>query len=322
MAIRWRWMTGAAALLLLSALVQAQVFPAKTVRLIISFPPGAGPDVLARAIGTKLSQKWGHQALIDNRPGAGGNIATELTAKAPPDGHTIAVLSNHFTINPSLFKKVPYDPVKDFAPVILASWTPSVLVVHPSLPVKTVKEFLAFAKSHSGQLDYSSGGNGSVSHMAGGLLQAATNIKFVHVPYKGPAEASIALVGGHVSFAFTTAPSALIHSKANRLRALGVSSAKRSAAAPEWPTLAEAGVPGYEIIAWQGLLVPAGTPPQVVNSLNADIGAVLNTPDVKELLLRQGLEILGGAPTEFGEFIAKELVKWEDVVRKTGSRVD
>jgi tripartite-type tricarboxylate transporter receptor subunit TctC len=315
-------MITAASMLLLAPTAQAQVFPSKAVRLVISFPPGAGPDVLARAISPKLAEKWGQQVLVDNRPGAGGNIATELVAKAAPDGHTVVVLSNHFTINPPLFRKVPYDPVKDFAPVILATWTPSVLVVHPSLPVNNVKQFLDFAKSRPGQLDYSSGGNGSVSHMAGALLQAATGIKVVHVPYKGPAEASIALVGGHVSFAFITAPSALVHSKSGRLKALAVTSAKRSAAAPDWPTIAESGVPGYEIIAWQGILAPAGTPTAVVNALNADIGTVLATAETRATLLRQGLEILGGTPADFADFISKELVKWEDVVRKTGARVD
>ncbi len=315
-------MITAATMLLLAPMARAQVFPSKAVRLVISFSPGAGPDVLARAISLKLAEKWGQQVLVDNRPGAGGNIATELVAKSAPDGHIVVVLSNHFTINPSLFRKIPYDPVKDFAPVILATWTPSVLVVHPSLPVNNFKQFLDFAKLRPGQLDYSSGGNGSVSHMAGALLQAATGIKFVHVPYKGPAEASIALVGGHVPFAFTTAPSALVHAKAGRLKALAVTSAKRSAAVPDWPTIAESGVPGYEIIAWQGILAPAGTPTAVVNALNADIGTVLATAETRGTLLRQGLEILGGTPADFADFIGKELVKWADVVRKTGARVD
>lgn len=311
-----------AAMLLVASTAQAQGFARTTVRLIIPFPPPAGPDVLARLIGPKLSEKWGVPVVVDNRPGAGGNIATELTAKAPPDGHILAVLSNHFTINPSLFKKVPYDAVKDFAPVILATWTPSVLVVHPSLPVKNVKELLALAKSRPGQLDYASGGNGSVAHMAGTLLQAATGIKIVHVPYRGPAEAMGALAGGHVSFAFTTAPSALAFSKAGRLRVLAVSSAKRSTTVPDWPTMAESGVRDFEIVAWQGILAPARTPAVVVNALNLDIGTVLASAEIKDLLLRQGLEILGGTPAEFSDFINKELAKWKEVVRKTGARVD
>lgn len=312
----------AASITVAAPVAHGQTFPSKAVRLVISFPPGAGPDVLARAIGPKLSEKWGQQVVVDNRPGGGGNIATELVARAAPDGHTLVVLSNHFTINPSLFRRVSYDPIKEFAPIILATWTPSVLVVHPSVPAGTVKEFLALARSRPGQLDYSSGGNGSVSHMAGAMLQAATGLKFVHVPYRGPAEASGALVGGHVAFAFTTAPSALTFSRAGRLKALAVSSAKRSAAAPQWPTIAESGVPGFNIIAWQGLLAPAGTPASVINALNRDILAALGTPEVKTTLLNLGLEVLGGTPVEFGEFISRELIKWADVVRKTGAKVD
>lgn len=312
----------AAALGLSGAAAHAQGFPAKPVRLVISFPPGAGPDVFARVVAPKLSEKWGQQVIVENRPGGGGNIATELVARAAPDGYTLVVLSNHFTINPSLFSRVAYDPVKEFAPVILATWTPSVLVVHPSVPVKSVKEFLALARSRPAQLDFSSGGNGSVSHMAGAMLQAATGLKFVHVPYRGPAEAAAALVGGHVAFAFTTAPSALTHSRAGRLQALAVSSAQRSAAAPDWPTIAEAGVPGFDIIAWQGVLAPAATPASVVDTLNREILAALGTSEVKTPLLNLGLETLGGTPADFTAFIAKELVKWADVVKKTGARVD
>jgi tripartite-type tricarboxylate transporter receptor subunit TctC len=299
-----------------------QAFPVKPVRLVISFPPGAGPDVLARVMGPKLSEKWGHQVVVDNRPGGGGNIATELVARSAPDGYALVVLSNHFTINPSLFRKVPYDPVKEFAPIVLATWTPTALVVHPSVPAGSVKDFLALARSRPGQLDFSSGGNGSVSHMAGAMLQAATGLKFVHVPYRGPAEASSALVGGHVAFAFTTMPSALTHSRAGRLKALAVSSGRRSAAAPEWPTIAESGVPGFDIVAWQGILAPAGTPTSVVNTLNRDILAVLGTAEVKTILLNLGLEVLGGTPADFADFISMELVKWADVVRKTGAKVD
>lgn len=305
----------------MAALVShGQSYPTKPVRFVVSFPPGAGPDVFARTITPRLSEKWGQPIVVDNRPGGGGNIAMELVARSAPDGYTVIVLSNHLTINPSLFRKVPYDPVKDFAPVILATWTPTVLLVHPSLPVKTVKEFLAFAKERPGKLQYGSGGNGSVAHMAGGLLEAMTGIKFVHVPYRGPAESTTALLSGEVPFAFATAPVALIHVRAGRLRALGAS--KPVAAAPEWPVIAEAGVPGFDIVAWQGILVPSGTPKGIVNALNSDINAVLADSAVKERLTRQGLEIIGGTPAAFADFISKELVKWSDVVKKTGARID
>ena len=302
--------------------VFGQAFPAKPVRLVISFPPGAGPDVLARAMGPKLSEKWGHQVVVDNRPGGGGNLATELVSRSAPDGYTLIVLSNHFTINPSLFRKVPYDPVKEFTPIVLATWTPVALVVHPSVPVSNIKGFLALAQSRPGQLDFSSGGNGSVSHMAGAMLQAATGLKFVHVPYRGPAEASIAVVGGHVAFTFITMPAALTHSRAGRLKALAVSSAKRSAAAPEWRTVAESGVPGFDIFAWQGILAPSGMSASAINTLNRDILASLGTVEVKTTLSNLGLEVLGGTPADFAQFISMDLVKWADVVRKTGAKVD
>ena len=305
---------------MLAVVSHAQSYPNRPVRFVISFPPGAGPDVFARTLSPKLSEKWGQQAIIDNRPGGGGNIATELVARAAADGYTVVVLSNHFTINPSLFRKVPYDPVKDFAPVILATWTPTVLLVHPSLPVKTVKEFLAFAKPRSGELNYASGGNGSVAHMAGALLEAMTGIRFVHVPYRGPAESSTALVSGQVPFAFATAPQALTYVRSGRLRALGAS--KRVAAAPDWPLIEESGVPGFDIVAWQGILAPSATPPAVVNTLNADIGAVLKNDEIKERLTRQGLEIIGGTSADFAQFLATELVKWKEVVKKTGATVD
>lgn len=299
-----------------------QTFPAKPVRMVISFPPGAGPDVLARAIAPKLSEKWDQQVIVDNRPGGGGNLATELVARSVPDGHTLVVLSNHFTINPSLFRKAPYDPVKEFTPIVLAASTPAALVVHPSVPANDIKGFLALAQSRPGQLDFSSGGNGSVSHMAGAMLQAATGLKFVHVPYRGPAEASIAVVGGHVAFTFITMPSALTHTRAGRVKALAVSSAKRSATAPQWPTVAESGVPGFDIFAWQGILAPTGIPANAVNTLNRDILASLGTTEVKAALINLGIEAFGGTPADFAQFISMELVKWADVVRKTGAKVD
>lgn len=301
---------------------QGQTFPVKPVRLVISFPPGAGPDVLARALSPKLAEKWGHQVVADNRPGGGGNLAVELVARSAQDGHTLVVLSNHFTINPSLFRKVPYDPVNEFTPIVLATWTPTAMVVHPSVPVSDIKGFLALARSRPGQFDFSSGGNGSVSHMAGTLLQAATGIKFVHVPYRGPAEASIAVVGGHVAFSFITMPSALTHTRAGRLKALAVSSAKRSVAAPEWRTVAESGVPGFDIFAWQGILAPAGIPANIAHTLNRDILAALGAAEVKTTLANLGLEVLGGTPADFAQFISKDLVTWTDVVRKTGAKVD
>lgn len=297
-------------------------FPGKPVRMIVSFPPGSGPDILARTIGQRLDRIWGQQLIVDNRPGAGGNIAMAMTASAPPDGYTLIVLSNQLAINPSLFRKVAYDPIKSFAPITLATWTPNVLVVHPSLPVKSVKDLIALARAKPAALNFSSGGNGSVGHLAGELFKRTARVDVVHVPYKGPVEGLTALFGGEVSLAFLIAPQALPNVKAGKLRALAVTSLKRFAAAPELPTLNESGLRGYDVVAWQGILAPAKTPQDVVRKLHDDMAHALNEPDIQANLGKLGLEVIADAPEAFGGFIKAEVTKWARVVKESGAHVD
>ncbi|MDP2238813.1 MAG: tripartite tricarboxylate transporter substrate binding protein [Burkholderiales bacterium] len=300
----------------------ADSYPVKPVRIIVPFPSGAGPDVVSRTISQKLTERWGQQIVVDNRPGAGGNIGVELAAKAAPDGYTLILMSNHFTINPSLFRKVPYDPLRDFAPVTMAAFTPNILVAHPSLPVKSVKDLVRLAKTRPGQLNVSSGGNGSVGHLAVEMFKTAAGVDMVHVPYKGPVAAVTALISGEASLGFLIVAAALPHVKANKLHALAVTGKARSPAAPELPTVAEAGVPGYEIVAWQGVFAPAGTPPEIISKLSADIIAVLGMNEIRQALSRQGLETIGGPAAELGAYIKEDLVKWARVVKQANVHID
>ena len=299
-----------------------QVFPVKPVRLIVSFPPGAGPDIVARTVGQKLTERWGQQVIVDNRPGAGGNIATELGMKAAPDGYTLMAVSNYFTVNPSLFKKAGYDPLRDFAPVILAAVMLNVLVVHPSLPVKSVQEVVALAKAKPGQLNFSSGDNGSVGHLAGELFKSVAKVDMLHVPYKGPIEAVTALISGEVSLAFLISAVALPQAKSGKLRALAVTSTTRSPAAPDLPPLAESGLPGYDVVSWIGVVAPAATPSAIVIKLNHDIGVILGTPAVKDGLRAQGLETIGGTQQEFAAYMRADVAKWAKVVKDAHMHVD
>lgn len=302
--------------------VGGQGFPSKPVRIIVPFPPGAGPDIVSRTLSHKLSERWGQQILVDNRPGGGGNIGVELGAKAAADGHTLLLASNHVTINPSLFKTIPYDPMQDLVPVTLAAITPNILVVHPSLPVKSVKDIIVLAKSKPGQLNFSSGGNGSVGHLAGEMFKSATRVNMVHIPYKGPTAAITALLNGEASVGFLLAAAALRQVSVGKLHALAVTGKDRSAAAPELPTVAEAGVPGYEIVAWQGVFVPSGTPKEAVSKIHSDLIYVLRIPEIKAALLVQGLETVGSTSEEFSDYIRNDLKKWARVVREANVHVD
>ena len=301
----------------------AAAYPAKPVRLVVPFPPGGTTDILARAVAQKLSESWGQQVIVDNRPGAGGNIGSDLVAKAAPDGYTLLMgtVGTH-AINPSLYTKMPYDHVKDFAPVILVAGVPNVLVVTPSLPVNSVKELIAYAKENPDKLNFASSGNGTSIHLSGELFRTMTGVQITHVPYKGSAPALADLMGGQVQLMFDNLPSSLQFIKAGKLRALAVTSSTRSAALPDVPTLAESGLPGFEASSWFGVLAPAGTPPETVARINGAIDAWLSSPEAKDKLISQGAIAAGGTPDAFARHIAAETAKWAKVVKASGAHVD
>lgn len=320
-AMRWGLWFAAACMLLGTVPVQAQ-YPSKTVRLIVPYPPGGGTDTLARVLSQRLGEALGQQVVIDNRPGAGANLGVEIAAKAPNDGYTLLMAAISNAISASLYRKLNYDLVRDFAPITLLATTPHILVVHPSLPVKTVKELIAFAKARPGQLAYSSSGSGTPSHLGGELFDLMVGVKLIHVPYKGGGPSVIALVGGEVSVGFATMPSVISHVKAGKLRGLAVTTAQRSPTTPDLPTVSEAGVPGYEMGSWYGLLAPAGTPREVVMRLNVEMAKILKLPDVKQRLDALGFEVLVSTPEEYGAFTKNEIEKWAKVVKASGARVD
>lgn len=293
----------------------AQSYPVKPIRVIDAYPPGGSTDVVARIISPKFAESTGQPWVIDNRPGAQGIIGTDLVAKAPPDGYTLLMFTGSHTVHPSVYKNMPYDLIKAFVPVTLTTSTTNVLVVHPSLPVKNLKELIALAKARPGQLNYSSAGTGSTTHMAMELLKSIAKIDMTHIPYKGSAPAVMDGVAGHVALLFGPMPVVLPHVKAGRLRPLAVSTAKRSVGQPEIPTVAEAGVPGYESTNSVGVLAPAGTPREIINKLNSEITRILNLPDIKDRLYSMGSEPVGSTPEQFGEFIRAEIAKWAKVVK-------
>ncbi len=303
-----------------SALAQ---WPTKPVRLIVPYPPGGSADILARAIGQKLGDGLGQQVVIDNRPGAGTAIGAEATAKAAPDGYTILLgtVSSH-AINPALNPGLKFDPIRDFAPISLVASIPFALVVHPSLPAKSVKELVALAKSKPGALNYSSAGNGTSNHLAGELFKSMTGTFMVHIPYKGSAPALNDLIAGQVQLMFdlvlTTAP----HVKSGAVRAIAVTGRERSAALPGVPTVAESGVPGYEVTAWFGFFAPAGTPAAVVNALNAETVKAMKLTDLRERLGSQGAEPVTNSPEQFAGYVKDELTKWTRVVKASGMKAD
>ena len=298
-----------------------RTYPIKPIRLISSYPPGGGNDTVARAIAAKLTDAWGQQVIVDNRPGANGLLACEITAKAAPDGYTLlmASIATH-AINPAMYKSIPYDPIKDFAPVTLLGSTANVLVVHPSIPVKTVKELVAYAKSKPG-LTYGSNGIGSSQHLAGALFATTFGLKLVHVPYKGTGPMMNELLGGQIALSFANSLAAVPNLRAKRLVALAVTSLTRSTALPELPTLAET-VPGFEAISWWGIVVPAATPAAIINTLNQEIVKGLNAPDMKSFMNGLGAEPRPMTPQEFAAFIRTEHTKWARVVKESGARPD
>lgn len=310
------------ALTAISAASSAQGFPNKPIRLIVPFSAGGPTDVLARIVAQKLTESLGQQVVIDNHTGSGGNIGTDIVAKATPDGYTLLMAIVGHVINASLYSKLPYDPVKDFAPITLTGAATIIMVAHPSLPAKSIKELIALAKSKPGQLNLASPGSGTPHHLAAELFKTMAGIDMVHIPYKGAAPAVTDLLGGQVSVAFVSLPAALPHVKARKLTALGITSDKRSAVAPEVPTFAEAGLPGYGLENWYGALAPAGTPREIVNKLNSTIVKVLQLPDVKERLNGQGFEIRTSTPEQFAAYIKSETVKWAKIVKDSGAKVD
>ena len=310
-------------LLVDAAPAHAQVFPNKPIRLVVPFPPGGPLDTVGRAIAQKLTEAWGQSVVVDNRPGAGGNIGADLVAKATPDGYTVVMgaLSTH-AVNPSLYPKMPYDAVKDFAPITLVAVTPNVLVVNPALPVNSVRELIAYAKAHPGKLAFGSGSNGSAGHLAGELFKADTGTDLLHVPFKGAAPAMQALLAGDIQLMFDNLASASAQVKAGKLKALAVTTARRSPLAPELPTMAESGLAGFDISTWFGLLAPAGTPADIVAKWNAEVTRILRTPEMRDRLTAMGAEAAPDTPAEFAQFISSEAAKYARIVKLSGARPD
>lgn len=297
-------------------------YPARPVRLVVPFPPGGGTDTMARTIAPKLSEALGQQVVPENRGGAGANIGAEIAAKSPPDGYTLMLATITNAIGATLYTRLNYDLVRDFSTITRLATTPHILVVHPSVPVKTVKEFTALARSRPGQLTYSSSGAGSAAHLAGELFASLTGTKMVHVPYKGGGPSMIALVAGEVSVCFATMPSAVGYVRAGRLRGIAVTTDRRSPAMPDLPTIAETGVKGYEAGSWYGLSAPAGTPKPIIDRLHGVTLKVMALPDIQERLAKSGFEVVTSTPEEFGAFTRSEIQKWGKLVKATGLKAD
>ena len=315
----------AAALLSLCAGIlpaHAQTYPTKPVRIVVGFPPGGATDVVARTISQKLGEALGQPVIVDNRAGAASNIGAELVANAPKDGHTLFMGTVSTSVNPSLYKKLAYDPLRDFAPVTQVTGTPFVFVVHPSLPARSVKEFIALARTRPGELNYGSAGSGSGAHLFVEMFGAMARVKLQHVPYKGAAPATTAIMSGETIFMFENIVTMLPLARAGKLRALAVTTATRSAAAPEIPTIAEAGVPGYDANAWFGIFAPTGTPQAVIDRLNAEIVKIVKLPETRDRFLALGAEPAGSTAEEFGAFFRNEVAKWAKVVKESGARVE
>jgi tripartite-type tricarboxylate transporter receptor subunit TctC len=313
---------GAAALWAAQA-VQAQNYPVKPIRLVVPFTPGGTSDILGRAVGQKLSEAWGQPVIVDNVAGAGGSVGADRVAKAAPDGYTL--LMGHIgtlAVNPAIYPKLPYDPVKNFTPVAWVASVPNVLAVHPSVPAKSLKELVALAKAKPGQLNYGSGGNGSAAHLATEYLKLQSQTSMVHVPYRGTAPAMADLVAGQIQLVFTGAPAVLPFVKSGQLRALAVSSSKRLEAMPELPTVAESGYKGFEADQWYGIVAPAGTPPDIVNKLNAQINKALESSELKTRLQSEGAIAMPSSPETFGALIVREIARWKPVVKAAQIKAD
>jgi len=301
----------------------AQPYPAKPVRIVVPFPAGGIADVYARLIGARLTDAWGQPLIVENRTGAGGNIAADFVAKSPADGHTLVMwsLGTH-AVNVTLFAKLPYDPVRDFAPIALVLEAEGLLVVHPSVPAQSVPELIALARSKPGGLTFASAGMGTASHLAGELFKTMAKVEMVHIPYKGNVPAITDLLAGQTSLLFATMPTVLPHAKAGKLRALATIGATRSAAAPELPTVAEAALPGFEVNNWIGLFAPAGTSPEIVRRWNGEVVRFMGSPEIEARLRGEGARFSATTPEQFSAFVSAEIAKWAPVVKASGARVD
>jgi tripartite-type tricarboxylate transporter receptor subunit TctC len=300
----------------------AATYPEKPVRMVVPFPPGGGTDVVARAIALKLTEQWGQSVVVDNRPGAASMVGTEMLARAVPDGYTLGFVSMSHTINPSIYKKLPFDPIADFSPVVLAATAPNVLVVSPGVGAKSVAELVQIAKSRPGKLNFPSSGNGGVSHLSMEMFRYAAGIDIVHVPYRGAGPALTALLANETQLMMATTPVALPQMKAGRLIALATTGLKRSSLAPEIPTVAEAGYPGFEADTWYGMLAPAKVPPALVNQANAAVTKMLTQADFKERLAHEGAQPAGGTPAQFAAHIKSEIEKWAKIVRMAKVKIE
>jgi tripartite-type tricarboxylate transporter receptor subunit TctC len=322
---RWRIVATSIALALSLAApppAAAQDYPTRPVKVIVPFSPGGAVDGPMRVIAQELSKRIGEQVIVDNKPGAGATIGADLVAKAPPDGYTLLLASQTIAISATLYPKLPFDPIEDFAPITLIGREPGVLVVNPALPVKTLQELVAYAKERPGQLDYASSGNGSGQHLFAALLASSTGMKLNHIPYKGSAQATTDLLGGQVMMSIPGTAGMVGHIKAGKLRALAVTGAKRSPQLPDVPTVMESGVPGFEAYVWMGLLAPKGTPAPIVDKIQREVAAVLALPEVKNYMATAGIEIVGSTPADFGRFFRSEKDLWAKVIRETGAKID
>jgi tripartite-type tricarboxylate transporter receptor subunit TctC len=311
-------LAGAAGTLLIAAMASAQSYPSGPMRMVVPFPPGGGTDILGRAIALKLNEAWGVPVVVDNRGGANGTIGAAVTAKSPPDGQTLLIVPSGFAVNPSIYKNLPFDSLKDLAPVTQLAASPLVVTVHPSFPPRSIRELVAFLKAHPGTVNYGSSGNGSPPHLATELFNYMTGTQMTHIPYKGAGPAAVDVIAGQIPIYFMNALQAVAHIKSGRLRALAVTSEQRFPTLPDIPSIAEAGVPGYAMTNWYGLLVPGGTPRSAIVKLHAEVVRILGLPEIKERLLNEGATVIASTPDEFTAFLKKEIATNARIVQAAG----
>jgi len=305
-----------------SAAAAESVYPVKPIRVIVGFPPGGSADIFARLVGQKLTESWGQQVVVDNRPGAGSTIGSEIAANSAADGYTLMVVSASYATSAGLYRHLKYDPIRSFAPVTLISSTPNLFLAYPSFPAKTASDLITTARANPGKFTLGSSGTGSITHLTGVLFASMAKLNFVDVPYKGGAPSLNALMGGQINLLFLSLPASLGQVKAGRVRVLAVTSAKRSAVLPEVPTIAESGVAGYEATNWYGMLAPAGTSMRIVDKLNAQIVEILRSREMADMVAKQGAEAVGSAPQAFGVYLKSEIAKWSKVIKQAGLRAE